>query len=161
MKQSDWLNLPMGVFFALYVGAGFTAPLISHRFWTARASWDEPPWHFIGQDLVSGLLFCVALALSVGAATLMRRHHPERSRQATFFALLWMGYPVAQAILVLLRTNYVWDPSRATSHWRTFDEYIADPARYVGFGLAMAIALFYQWVTRARARDAPPPPSIG
>jgi hypothetical protein len=148
MRESRTLSPPTLVVFGLYALAGFGGPLVSRRFWTARASMTSPPWYFIGQDLILGLLFLVALAASLLIAVAVRRRYPAGSHLAAFMALLWMGYPAARGLVVLARTDSIWDPARASSQWQTFDQYFADPARWIAMAVAFGLALLFHAKSR-------------
>lgn len=145
------LSVPMFAFFGLMVTAGFAGQSLSEHFWTHDASWDKPPWYFIGQQLVSGLAYFVALAASLFVAFVFRRQYQgASSRWAAFMAFIWMGPHAADAVVILLRTSRVWDPARATTTWRTFDDFNADPARYIVFASVLAAAIVFAKVIRDR-----------
>lgn len=149
MKASRAFTPPVLTFFALYAGAHLGSGWASSLFWTRSAGpGGDPPWYFIGKDLISGLFCLGGMILTLLVAVWTRRRFGTGSWMAAWMAVLWMGYPAAQAFLILLRTTHIWDPSAAVSQWRTFDEYAADPVRYVIFALSLVAALVFGSRTR-------------
>jgi len=102
---------------------------------------EGPPWYFIGQDLVGGLVCGAGIGLSLLIAFGGRRPFPDTSWMALCFALLWMGYPLGQALYVLARSSRLWDPSTASTAWSSFEAYTTDPLRHVIFLLCITGSL--------------------
>jgi hypothetical protein len=138
---------PVLVFLGLYASANFASRWAFGSFWASKAELTgDPPWYFIGQDFVNGLVSFVALILALLMAFWTRRRYAMGSWMAAWMGVLWLGYPAAQMCHILLRTTHIWDPGAAVSRWRTFGDYARDPFRDVVFGLSIAIALgFALW----------------
>lgn len=150
-----FLSVPMLVFFGLFLAAGFGGLSLAERFWTHGASWDNPPWYFIGQDLVSDLAYSVALAACLIVAFAFRRlYQGASSRWAAFMAVLWTGPHAADAVVILLHTSHVWDPARATTTWRSFHDFIGDPVRHIALASVLVAVLVYTIATRDRREEA-------
>ena len=144
MKGYRAFTPPVLIFFALYAGAHLASRWASSVFWTRSVGpGGDPPWYFIGQDLLTGLFCLGGMILTLIVAVGTRRRFGAGSGTAAWMAVLWMGYPAAQAFLILTRTTRIWDPSAAVSQWRTFDDYAADPMRYVVFALSLVAALLF------------------
>lgn len=155
MKGSRAFTAPVLTFLALYAGAHFGSQWASRLFWTrSTGPGGDPPWYFIGQDFITGLFCLVSMILTLLVAVWTRRRFGTGSWMAAWMAVLWMGYPAAQAFLILLRTTRIWDPTAAASQWRTFDEYAGDPVRYAVFAFSLIAALVFGSRTR-RFFEAP------
>ena len=139
---------PLLLFLALYLGVSFGQLWVGRLLWTHSTQVTEPPWYFIGQDLVGGLLCLGGLILTLIVAVRARRRFGAGSWMASWMAAISMGYPAAQAFLILLRTTHIWDPSAAASDWRTFDQYHRDPVRWVVFALSVIAGLAFAWLSR-------------
>ena len=155
MKSSWMFTAPLLGFLAVFAGAHFGSQWAGRLFWTSGISLvNDPPWYSIGQDFVYGLFCLGGMIVTLVLAVSTRRRFGTGSWMAAWMAVIWMGYPAAQAFLILARTTRIWDPSAALSQWRGFHEYTTDPARDLIFALSLIVGFVFAIRTR-RYFEAP------
>jgi hypothetical protein len=117
-------------------------------FWTSSRMGDAVLWYFIGQTFVTGICFAIALLLVGVIAMASRKQLGERVWEAVMPATLFLLYPIAQGVNVLLHTRYVWSPVKASTDWQTWEEYFRSNtiAAFTGIaitGAAVVVGLRY------------------
>jgi hypothetical protein len=128
----------------IYSLSPITSRWVFQRFWMFEHSpGNDPPWYFIGQDLVSGWGQMGGLVLCIGLALLRRRRDPVGSWMALWMSCLWMGHPSAQAAYVMVRSRYLWSPERASTVWASYDQYSEDPLRHIIFLLCLIASVLF------------------
>ena len=81
-------------FIVSYGAAMLTSAWATRRFWTNDISIsNDPPWYFIGQDLIFGLLCLAALIVTLTIALRTRRRYGTEGWMAAWMATIWLGYP--------------------------------------------------------------------
>ena len=105
--------------------------------WLFRQSWmsqhgpnGDPPWYFIGGDIINGLVLGGGLAVVAVASLLLRRRDAEGSWIALLMGMMFMGYPTGQGVYAIARSSALWSAEEATTAWASHEEYDADPLRY-------------------------------
>jgi hypothetical protein len=103
----------------------------------------EPPWYFIRQDYVQGLVMAILglLCLVLGLLLMLAKRHPVWSGMLAWQSVLSFGIPAWQAFVVALRCDNVLDRATATTEWQTFDAYLTEPLRAHGFVLGSLLSL--------------------
>ena len=99
--------------------------------------------------LAAGIVDAVALTGCLAFALATRRRFGGHGRHLGFVALAWLGVFPARTILELLRTGWLWTPTRVRAEWRTAAEYDGDPATYIAFALSIGAALLFLRATRS------------
>jgi len=156
-KFTTWA--PVVAVLLLSVLANPTSSWLASRFWMhEQGPGSQPPWYFIGQDLVEGLVYTAALLVAIPFLILVRRRYQEGSWMALWMALLWMGPGGAQAFYVIARSDGLWNADTATTAWVSFDQYLHDPLRRIIYFACLGGALF---VAAASRRYFGPPGPTG
>jgi hypothetical protein len=129
-------------------------------FWASAAHPSgSPPWHFIGSDLVEAVVDLVHLAF-VLTVSVCCAWIPACSRfawMAAWQVVLFDATDVLWGGIILGRTRNIWDASRATTDWATFDQYLHDPLRMWLFWLALVCAAPFFALHVRQMRQADPP----
>lgn len=128
------LYVPVVLVLLLYVLINQTSTWLASRFWMhEHGPGSQPPWYFIGHDLVVGLGSTAGLLLAIPLL--------EERWMALWMALLWTGPAAAQALYVIARSDGLWNADAATTAWVSFDQYLYDPLRRIIFYACLSGAL--------------------
>lgn len=93
---------------------------------------DNPPWYFIRQDYIDGIVMGSIGLLCILIGVLALRRFRVFAGMLIWQTLIWFGGSVWQAMIIVLRSDHVMDPSAASTAWSSFDAYIADPLYWRG-----------------------------
>jgi hypothetical protein len=93
---------------------------------------DSPPWYFIRQDYIDGIVMGGIGLLCILVGVLALRRFRVFAEMLIWQTLLWFGGSVWQAVIILMRSDHVMDPALASTTWQSFDAYIADPLYWRG-----------------------------
>lgn len=105
---------------------------------------SDPPWYFIGLDLVSALWCLAGLLVMIGCCFLLRRRLGPQVWEGIPMLLLLFSVDLSQGVNVALRTRNAWNSSTATTDWQTFEAYIHDKTIFdFGALLVVGLALWY------------------
>jgi hypothetical protein len=107
---------------------------------------QEVPWSFMGQTLVSGLCALVALLVTIALGLVARRRLGPAVWGSLAPALLFLSVPVGQGLSVLLFTQGIWTGgSSASTHWRSFTDYLYGTTIAGLLALAIACAVVFRF----------------
>lgn len=133
---------------ALYGAAAFGPLAVSGRFWTARTLGEEVPWYYMGQAFVSGVWATGGLVLCGALGSVASRRFGGEIWNSLIPAFLFLSMPFGRGVGVLLHTSRIWEgPSRATSAWRTFDEYLfgVEVSGHVALAVVCGVIVLSRW----------------
>jgi len=154
-RDASLSKLAAVIFVLLYAAAGWLGLELYDP--PLHEPFDNPPWYFIRQDAVRGLVFLpLVLVLVAAIFVALRKHYPQTARN--LFAVGWFAfYPVWELLVIYLKTENLFDRARATTSWATHDSYLYDPWRWGWAVLALAAFLVQKvWEVRRRPKTAVP-----
>lgn len=93
---------------------------------------DSPPWYFIRQDYIEGIIMGGIGLLCILIGVLALRRFRVFAGMLIWQTLLWNGGSAWKTLVILLRSDHVMDPAAASTAWSSFDAYIADPLYWRG-----------------------------
>jgi hypothetical protein len=93
---------------------------------------DSPPWYFIRQDYIEGIVMGGIGLLCILIGVLALRRFRLFAGMLVWQTLIWFGHSAWQALVIVLRSDHVMEPSAASTAWPSFDAYIADPLLWPG-----------------------------
>ena len=102
---------------------------------------DNPPWYFIQRDFFNGITMVLYLILCVAIGLIFElKYQDKQGLYIIGFSLLWASYKIWDVILILFKTQNIFDVTRATTVWKNFDEFTYDPARWIGWGILLILS---------------------
>lgn len=145
MKQeTNWRAILAGVWLpALGLAAYALAGSVSLRLFQLSDHGhpgDQPPWYFIRQDYINGLVMGSLGLLCLAIGLLYIRRYPIWAGMLAWQSVTSFGKPAWDAWVIILRCDNVMDPVAATTQWATFDAYLAEPLRWQGFLVTILLA---------------------
>jgi hypothetical protein len=149
--------LPLAVFFVLLPLQNWACFRWSRSLWTnSHGPGADPPWYFIGNDVVEGLVAgaILAILLAVAFACARAPAYSRFARMVSWQGVLWNAHKVLWGIVIWRNTSNLWDMERATTSWSTFSSYLHDPLREWVFGAGVVLALPLVWADARHARMA-------
>lgn len=147
MTRGDAIRsaVPVALFLAVLLLQTWAYFHWQQQLWTSSSSnpGAEPPWYFIGNDLLDAVVAAGALAIVLLVSFVCVRvpAYARFARMVAWQAVLWNAYKVLWGVVILAHTTSVWDESRASTTWKTFPGYLHDPLRQWTFWCGMALAL--------------------
>ena len=132
-----------------YVIAGELSRYVWERSVPAGRPGDSPPWYFIRQDYIDGIVMGGIGLLCILIGVLALRRFRIYAGMLILQSLLWFGGPAWQAMIILLRSDHVMDPASASTTWSSFDAYIADPLYWRGQMVIYLLVLLVVLATAA------------
>lgn len=139
---------------ALGVLAYALAGELSHAAWQrfgvpADRPGDSPPWYFIRQDYIDGIVMGAIGLVCVLIGLLALRRFRIYAGMLIWQSLLWFGGPAWQSMIILRRSDHVLDPASATTTWQSFDAYISDSLYWRGKVVIFLVVLLVAIATAA------------
>ena len=141
---------------ALYAAAVFLPIFFYPHFWTSRAMGDEVPWYFMGCAFIDGVAASLALLLCTVLGVTASRRFGRAVWNSLIPAFVFLSAPIGDGLAVLLHSRRIWEgPASATSHWRTFDEYLhgIGVASFAALAVAFVAVLGFLWLGRRWAAE--------
>lgn len=152
------LTFPFAVCLIIYGAALFSSLHFFEESWfSSTRVGGDPPWYFIGQDLVEAACAVPGLLVMLAFCTLtFRRLGPD---VWTALAILFTSllHPIVQGVNGLLHTRDAWDPARATSEWANYEMYSV--SSYQAFLVTLMISLLVLgavWYLRRKSEPSAP-----
>jgi integral membrane sensor domain MASE1 len=144
MKQESWTMLKGAWLPALGVAAyalagrmGMSLFLLSDH---GRPG-DQPPWYFIRQDYIDGLVMGSMGLLCVVIGLLFMKRYPIWGGMLAWQSVTWFGGPAWDAFIIALRCDNVLNSAAATTEWQTFEAFMAEPMRVHGYTITFILAM--------------------
>ena len=144
MKQESWTMLKGAWLPALGVAAYALAGNMSlslFRLSDHGRPGDQPPWYFIRQDYIDGLVMGGMGLLCVVIGLLLMKRYPIWGGMLAWQSVTSFGIPAWDAFIIALRCDNVLNSAAATTEWQTFDAFIAEPMRTQGSAITFALAM--------------------
>ena len=145
MKQESWKTFMKG---AWLPALGVAAYALAGRMGTSLFvlsdhghPGDQPPWYFIRQDYIDGLVMGVMGLLCLVIGLLFMRRYPIWGGMLAWQSVTSFGIPAWDAFIVALRCDNVLNHAAATTEWQTFDAFLAEPLRAHGHTVTFILAL--------------------
>ena len=102
---------------------------------------DQPPWYFIRQDYIDGLVMGGMGLLCVVIGLLLMKRYPIWGGMLAWQSVTWFGGPAWKAFVIALRCDNVLNSAAATTEWQTFDAFMAEPLRVHGYTITFILML--------------------
>lgn len=101
----------------------------------------NPPWYFIGSDLVSAEWCAAGAAVFIAFIAASARKLGALAWTALGIMLISFADPIGRGVNILLHTRNVWDRQTAVSDWPTFDAYLAsqNTASQISMGIMIVV----------------------
>jgi len=149
--------VPYLVGFVLYYGARTGADRMFEGSWFDQAGPGvSPPWYFIGNDLVDAVWCTAAAALMLVFSFAAVRRLGSSVWTALAVTLAFLSSHIADGVNIALHTGQVWDASRATTDWTSFESYIQSQDAASTAGLVVTLVAIVGCLVLS-ARDGRPP----
>ena len=141
MVNRNSIVIPFGGFLLLYLVSGLAAPLVHRLLWTSKASFDTPPWYFIGEAVVAGILSGLVFLVFILLICWQRRRYRNDCWWLLGFATLWLGVPVFRGVLIAVRCNNLMDEASAATEFASHAELVSGTLSWLPVVLSCVTAV--------------------
>lgn len=150
MVNRNSIFVPFGEFLLLYLASGLGAPLVHGLLWTSRASFDTPPWYFIGEAVVAGILSGLVFLIFILLMFWQRQRYRNDCWWLLGFATMWLGVPVFRGALIAIRCDNLMDEASATTEFASHAELVSGIPAWLPVVLSCVTAVVIGLVVRKR-----------
>jgi hypothetical protein len=118
------ITFPFAVCVLIYAAATSSSTYFFKDTWFRTVGpGGDPPWYFIGRDLVDATFAVPGLLVMVAFSSLTFRRLGPDVWKALGMLSIFLLHPILLGVNILLHTRDAWDPARATSEWASYEMY--------------------------------------
>ncbi len=139
---------------SLYVLGLFLSRYLERHVRLGAGVGDDPPWYFIREHYINGLVMAAFGLLSVLPLLRYWNRSRDLSLMHLIMSLSLFGIPAWDAFVIALRSDHVLDRALARTDWATFDSFQNDPLRWGGGILLIVVLLVAAFRLRHRVQRA-------